>query len=74
MKGDLFLYKNFLTAREEEIFLLLLASKSTKDIALKLDITEKTVRNHISNVIGKLGVTSRTQALITLIKSGIIKL
>ncbi|MGM9970693.1 MAG: LuxR C-terminal-related transcriptional regulator, partial [Anaeroplasma sp.] len=34
----------------------------------------KTVRNHISNVIGKLGVSSRSQAIVTLLKNGLIKI
>ncbi len=65
---------NFLTSRELEIFKLLASNETTKTIADKLNISEKTTRNHISNVIGKLGVSSRTQALIELIKYGIIKI
>ena len=56
---------HFLTPRELEIFKLLIQNETTKTIADKLHISDKTVRNHISNVIGKLGVTSRTQAIIT---------
>ena len=52
-----------LTPREKEIFHLLVKNYSTKDIARKLNISEKTVRNHISNVIQKLGVKSRIQAV-----------
>lgn len=62
----------FLTARENEIFEMLVKNKDTFEIASKLMISEKTVRNHISNVIQKLGVSSRTQAIITLMKNGII--
>lgn len=51
---------------------MLVDEKSTKEISDILNISEKTVRNHISNVIGKLGVSSRTQAIITLMKNGII--
>ena len=57
-----------LTAREKEIFHLLVQNYSTRDIAKKLNISEKTVRNHISNVIQKLGVESRIQAVFELIK------
>ena len=60
--------KNFLTLREREIFNLLVNNLDTEEIAEKLGISSKTVRNHISNVIGKLGVSSRTQALVELIK------
>lgn len=65
---------HFLTLREKEIFSLLVLNKTTKEIALELGISEKTVRNHVSNVIGKLGVSSRTQAILELIKLDIIKL
>lgn len=57
-----------LTPREKEIFHLLVKNYSTKDIARKLNISEKTVRNHISNVIQKLGVKGRSQAILELIK------
>lgn len=66
--------QHFLTSRELEIFKLLVLNKTTKEISIKLGISEKTVRNHISNVIGKLGVSSRSQAIIILIKNGLIKL
>ena len=64
--------KNILTAREQEVFDLLVLNKSTKDIAAFLGISEKTVRNHISNTIQKLGVKGRTQAVIELAKLGLI--
>ena len=59
---------NILTKREKEIFNLLILNETTKDISKKLNISEKTARNHISNVIQKLGVNSRTQALVELVK------
>ena len=62
--------KGILTAREKEIFELLVLNKSTKEIALFLEISEKTVRNHISNTMQKLGVKSRAQAVVELIKLG----
>lgn len=55
-----------LTPREKEIFNLLIKNQSTRDIAKTLGISEKTVRNHISNVIQKLGVDSRIQAVFEL--------
>ena len=57
-----------LTKREREIFQLLIEDYSTKEISKKLEISEKTVRNHISNTIQKLGVSSRTQALVELLR------
>lgn len=66
--------KNFLTLREREIFNLLVNNLDTEEIAEKLGISSKTVRNHISNVIQKLGLKSRSQALLELIKMKEIKL
>ena len=63
-----------LTPREKEIFHLLVQNYSTRDIAKKLNISEKTVRNHISNVILKLNVKGRSQAIIELLKLGVIEL
>ena len=57
-----------LTKREREVFELLIKNKSTFEIGKILFISEKTVRNHISNVIQKLGVTCRAQAIIELIR------
>ena len=60
--------------KSDKIKQFLILSKSTKEIALILNITEKTVRNHISNVIGKLGVSSRTQAILELLRHNVIKI
>ena len=60
--------KKILTIREREVFELLVKNFTTKDIAQKLYISEKTVRNHISNVMQKLEVETRTSAVIELIK------
>ena len=57
-----------LTKREKAVFILLIDGYSTKDIGYKLGISEKTVRNHISNVIQKLDVNSRVRAVLELIK------
>ena len=57
-----------LTPREKEIFHLFVKNFSTKEIAKELNISEKTVRNHISNVIQKLGVESRIQAVFELVR------
>ena len=60
--------KKILTLREREVFELLILNKSTKDISNILGISEKTVRNHISNAIQKLGVKGRAGAVIELLK------
>ena len=62
------MYKSVLTGREKEIFNLLTKNKTTKEIANVLKISEKTVRNHISNTMQKLGVTGRASAVVELIK------
>ena len=59
---------SILTAREKEIFSYLINDYSTKRIASILGISDKTVRNHISNVIQKLGTSSRSGAVLELIK------
>ncbi len=60
--------KSVLTKREKQVFDLLVLNKSTDEIAKKLGISEKTVRNHISNVMQKLGVKGRAGAVIELLK------
>lgn len=63
-----------LTEREKEIFEILVLNKTTKDVANILHISEKTVRNHISNVMQKLEVKTRYQAVIELLKMGELNL
>ena len=60
--------KSILTKREKEVFDLLITNNTTSDIAEKLKISEKTVRNHISNVMQKLDVKSRAVAVVELLK------
>ncbi len=74
MKVSFIMENNLLTKREQEIFTLLIKNYSTKDIANKLKISEKTARNHISNVMQKLGVKNRCNAVIELLKLGALKL
>lgn len=59
---------NILTLREKEVFTLLIQNKTTKEIAKYLNISEKTVRNHISNAMQKLGVKGRAAAVVELLK------
>lgn len=66
--------KSILTKREKEVFELLVLNKTTAEIATELKISEKTVRNHISNAMQKLGVKGRAQAVIELIKLNVISL
>jgi two-component system, NarL family, response regulator LiaR len=61
-----------LTAREVDVLQLLVGGKSNKGIGISLHITEKTVKTHVSNIIAKLGVESRTQAALYAIKQGLV--
>ena len=66
--------KGILTKREKEVFSLLIENKTTREIANILSISEKTVRNHISNVMQKLCVKGRANAVIELLKLNEIEL
>ena len=66
--------KSILTKREKEVFELLVSNRTTKEIAKELKISEKTVRNHISNAMQKLGVKGRPGAVVELLKLNEISL
>lgn len=66
--------KGILTKREREVFELLIKNKTTSEIANELAISEKTVRNHISNAMQKLGVKGRAGAVVELLKLGELSL
>jgi|SRR5690625_104182 len=59
-----------LTKRECEVLQLLAEGKSNRVISEKLEISEKTVKNHVSNILQKMGVKDRTQAVVTAIRKG----
>jgi NarL family two-component system response regulator LiaR len=61
-----------LTERETEVLRLLAQGQSNKQIAHSLHIAEKTVKVHVSNILGKLGVQSRTQATLYAIRVGLV--
>lgn len=73
-KGKIRMKRSILTKREQEIFTLLVQGLSTKEISQKIKISEKTVRNHISNAMQKLEVKGRANAVIELLKLGEITL
>jgi DNA-binding NarL/FixJ family response regulator len=62
-----------LTTRELDVLRLLGAGKSNKEIAAELSISERTARTHVSNILGKLGLTSRTQAALWAVREGLVK-
>ena len=66
--------KGILTKREHQVFERLIMNKTTREIAEELGISEKTIRNHISNVMQKLGVNGRASAVVELIKLGELKI
>ena len=66
--------KGILTKREREIFELLIQNYGTNEIADILKISDKTVRNHISNAMQKLGVKGRAGAVVGLLRLGELSL
>jgi len=63
-----------LTERETEVLRLLARGRSNKEIAAALVIGEKTVKTHVSNILSKLGVPSRTQAALYALRTGLVAL
>jgi two-component system NarL family response regulator len=63
-----------LTERETDVLKLIVGGNSNKEIASALFISEATVKTHINNLLGKLGVTDRTQAATTALQRGIVHL
>ncbi len=61
-----------LTDRENEVLTLLASGRANKEIARDLQIGEKTVKTHVSNILGKLGVQSRTQAALFAVRTGLV--
>ena len=67
-------YNELLSNREHEVLGLLARGMSNREIAEELYISEKTVKNHVSNILRKLDVNDRTQAVIKSLKYGLVKL
>ncbi|HEV2785753.1 MAG TPA: LuxR C-terminal-related transcriptional regulator, partial [Solirubrobacteraceae bacterium] len=62
-----------LTARELEVLLLIARGASSRDVARQLVITDKTARNHIERIYGKLGVSSRAEASLFAMRHGLVE-
>lgn len=65
---------NSLTKRELDVLILIANGMLNKEIATKLNITERTVKNHVSSMFKKIGVVDRTQAAVFAIKNDLIRL
>src|SRR5262245_1750546 len=63
---------SLLTSRELEVLRLVGAGKANKEIATELVISERTARTHVSNVLRKIGVSSRTQAAVLAVREGLV--
>lgn len=61
-----------LSERETDVLRLLAQGQSNKEIAQSLTLSEKTVKTHVSNILGKLGVPSRTQAALYAVRAGLV--
>jgi NarL family two-component system response regulator LiaR len=63
-----------LTARETEVLELLARGRANKQIARELFVEEKTVKAHVSGILRKLGVSSRTQAALYAVRTGLVSM
>jgi two-component system, NarL family, response regulator LiaR len=62
-----------LTTRERQVLELITRGLPNKLIARELEIAEKTVKTHVSSILGKLGLTDRTQAALYAVRSGLLE-
>lgn len=63
-----------LTRREQEVLQMLASGLANKQVAAKLQISDHTVKFHVASILGKLGVSTRTEAVITGIRRGLVML
>ncbi len=61
-----------LTGRETEVLRMMSGGYSNKEIASALSLSEGTIKNHVSNVLAKLGVRDRTRAVLKAVENGIL--
>lgn len=65
--------KEELTPTESNILRMIVGGMSNKEIAFALDISENTVKSHVQNIFGKMGVSDRTSAATTAIRRGLVR-
>ena len=63
-----------LTKRELDVLKLLAVGMFNKEVGKRLEISERTVKNHVSNIFKKLGVTDRTQAAVFAIRNNLVQI
>ena len=63
-----------LSEREQHVLALVATGKSNKEIAAAMEITEATVKGHMTDILGKFGVADRTQVVITALRLGLVHL
>ncbi len=66
--------KEELTPAESTVLRMIVGGMSNKEIAFALDVSENTVKSHIQNIFGKIGVSDRTSAATTAIKRGLVRI
>lgn len=67
-------YVHDISNRELAVLKLVAEGKTNKEIAGKLELSEKTVKNHVSNILSKLNATTRTEAVVRAVKAGLIEI
>lgn len=65
--------KEELTPTESNVLRMIVGGMSNKEIAFALDVTENTVKSHVQNIFGKIGVSDRTSAATTAIRRGLVR-
>ncbi len=65
--------KEELTPAESNVLRMIVGGMSNKEIAFALDVSENTVKSHVQNIFGKIGVSDRTSAATTAIKRGLVR-
>jgi two-component system NarL family response regulator len=63
-----------LTAREREVLALVAKGKANREIGSELDVTEGTIKVHVNNILNKLGVASRTEAVNLAVRRGLVRI